>query len=967
MGFVLSRVNRFLSLFIFLITSLAVLSSCSLVSTPIESPRIIKSDSDRKDYRYVELPNQLKVLLISDPKTEKAAASLDVHVGSGSDPKAFQGLAHFLEHMLFLGTEKYPVAGEYQEFISSHNGRHNAYTSFEHTNYFFDIDPIYLDQALDRFAQFFIAPLFSEEYVEREKNAVHSEYTSKLNNEQRRALDVFKQVISPEHPFAKFSVGNLQTLTVDNGQQSLRQQLLDFYQRYYSASMMTLVVMGDQPLSELEVMVRDKFSKIANTGKTPETVKEPLFSQKHHALPLRINMLPEQEKRRMEIAFPIEEVNPFYRQKPMQYLGNIIGHEGEGSLLSYLKAQGWVDGLSAGLGLSFRGGATYTISIALTEEGVAHIDDITDAVFQTINRIAETGDQPWLYKEQKNIAQQKFRYQTTSRPMNYVLGLASQLQYFPAEDVLRANYLMEDYDYPLIERFLSFLKPENSWITVIAPEVLVDQKTHFYQADYSVRPFSDEELERWKNVGVNPQILLPEPNVFVAENLELKPVDKEDQLTDSPKLLISDAGFKLWHKQDQRYRLPKGNVFFSLKTPLVNRSAIERAKLDIFSRMVSDKLNELSYPAMLAGLQYSIRSHSQGLSVRISGFDEKQEVLLKEILLAIKNTDVDQQRFDSILKSRIRQLENEIKAQPYPRAIADVSKMLYRNQWPDEQLLEAYKKLDSANFDQFQKQLLTTGEINVLIHGNYLSEEALALGELVRASLLEETKLAPALEVVKLNDGHLAYELESEHDDAAILLYLQAAEVNKKRQVALAVSSQMLRSDFYTVLRTEKQLGYVVTSGVYPLMDVPGIFFLVQSPVAGPEALKREIEQFIADQHVLLNKASQETFQKHRGVLIKSLSEVPKNLQEQTEEYWQDIHQFYFGFDYKEQLVAELETLTFEQWRTFFAEDVLAMHRAVWIYAKGKFSADKGIDVVKVADLLNFKVNQAFYRFAEQN
>ena len=67
---------------------------------------IIKSPDDDRLYRGLNLPNGLKVVLVSDPTTDKAAAALDVHVGHMSDPWNLPGLAHFLEHMLFLGTEK---------------------------------------------------------------------------------------------------------------------------------------------------------------------------------------------------------------------------------------------------------------------------------------------------------------------------------------------------------------------------------------------------------------------------------------------------------------------------------------------------------------------------------------------------------------------------------------------------------------------------------------------------------------------------------------------------------------------------------------------------------------------------------------------------------------------------------------------------------------------------------------------
>ena len=105
----------------------------------MSSVSIIKSASDDRAYRVVSLPNELSVLLVSDPTTDKASAAMDVNVGHLSDPDDIPGLAHFCEHMLFLGTEKYPDEKSYKSFLSAHGGRSNAYTSTENTNYYFDI------------------------------------------------------------------------------------------------------------------------------------------------------------------------------------------------------------------------------------------------------------------------------------------------------------------------------------------------------------------------------------------------------------------------------------------------------------------------------------------------------------------------------------------------------------------------------------------------------------------------------------------------------------------------------------------------------------------------------------------------------------------------------------------------------------------------------------------------------------
>ena len=81
-----------------------------------------QSANDSRRYRAIRLKNDLTALLISDKDAEKSGAALDVHVGHFSDPDELPGLAHFLEHMLFLGTKKYPDENSYAEYLQSHGG-----------------------------------------------------------------------------------------------------------------------------------------------------------------------------------------------------------------------------------------------------------------------------------------------------------------------------------------------------------------------------------------------------------------------------------------------------------------------------------------------------------------------------------------------------------------------------------------------------------------------------------------------------------------------------------------------------------------------------------------------------------------------------------------------------------------------------------------------------------------------------
>jgi insulysin len=117
---------------------------------------IRKAHIDHREYRHIVLPNQLEAVIISDPSTNTAAAALEIAVGSMFDPPEHNGLAHFVEHMLGMGSTKYPNEDEYKSYLAKHGGTSNAMTALSRTSYFFSVQTAFFERALDIFGQFFI-------------------------------------------------------------------------------------------------------------------------------------------------------------------------------------------------------------------------------------------------------------------------------------------------------------------------------------------------------------------------------------------------------------------------------------------------------------------------------------------------------------------------------------------------------------------------------------------------------------------------------------------------------------------------------------------------------------------------------------------------------------------------------------------------------------------------------------------
>jgi insulysin len=139
-------------------------------------PPPVKGESDWRDFRCLRLANGVTLVLVHDKYSRTFGAAARVSAGAAADPRSYPGLAHFCEHMCFLGSEKFPGENDYKAFLAQHGGRSNASTSLHATTFYFEVVGDKAAQgALDRFVSVFVAPIFAESGTSREVQAVDSE------------------------------------------------------------------------------------------------------------------------------------------------------------------------------------------------------------------------------------------------------------------------------------------------------------------------------------------------------------------------------------------------------------------------------------------------------------------------------------------------------------------------------------------------------------------------------------------------------------------------------------------------------------------------------------------------------------------------------------------------------------------------------------------------------------------------
>jgi insulysin len=913
---------------VFITTVLLVLvSACSSIdsSVAVTKPRIalaknavavIKSPNDHRNYRALTLANGMQVLLISDPKTDRAAAAVSVAAGANSDPQEFQGLAHFLEHMLFMGTAKYPTAGEYQEFISSHGGGHNAFTSYQNTTFFFEIDGGYLASTLDRFSQFFIAPLFSEDYVSRERNAINSEFQSGLQDDGRRNQAVLKAIVNPQHPMAGFAVGNLQTLQ-DHGDTKLRAALLSHYDRYYSANLMSVSIFGRESLDQLELMAQQYFGPVVNKHRRKPVSSVPLFDK--GTLPLQVNVATLRDTRTLSYSFPLPDMRQFYKDRPVDYLANVLGHEGEGSLLKVLRDLGWANALSAGSGFATEDVSIFSVNVALTEAGLTKVDEITALLFQYIAVIRNNGIQDWLYQELQTMAELAFQYQQLVGPGALVTSLVERLPDYPKQDLITLAYFYQKFDAKLIGRVLDQLRPDNMVITLSARNVPVTQKEMWYGTAYSKLPISAIRQQQWQQYPRNTALAVSAPNPFIPENLALKPrvgpplTSNAINVREKPQLLVDADGVRLWFKQDNQFFTPRANFFVSALTPLFENSLRNSLLANFVVNLVNDQLSAYAYPANLAGASFGIGARSRGLNLAVNGFSDKQQELLVALLKTLTAANFEQERFDIIKAETIRNWQNTALQTPYVRLQSELQAMLVNPYWSLDENIAAAQTITLADVKAFVPLLLSNLHIDAMYHGNITQADAQAMLDLVKQYLhpVADSPMPGFGNVVDLPEQkRMVAEMTIAHDDSAIVIYQQAKDKDMKSRAIISLLTNLLNPPFFDSLRTQQQLGYVVNVETMALQNVNGLTFTIESPVADPVELEARINEFLQGYVQSLAAMPAQQFNGTKQGLLNELRQIPEGLDALSSRYWSDILSGDFTQDRALQMAEVVATLT---------------------------------------------------------
>ena len=851
-----------------------------------------KHPLDKAEYRRFQLENGIKVILLFDPKLNKASASMCVGVGSLTDPKSRQGLAHFFEHMLFLGTEKYPGVNDYSSYLQTNGGYSNAYTAEDHTNYHFEVYNEAFEGALDRFAQFFIAPLFTKEFSEREMNAVNSEHQKNLENDKWRGYQLRRMHCNPGHPANHFSTGNADTL-----EGVRREEFLDFYKKYYSANVMTLALASTVSLDVMENWIKEYFTEIPNHNKPvltyPTNILEPKKALRF------IKMVPVKDNRSLQIDFPIPPLSRFYESKPGELLSFIIGYEGEGSLLSYLKKENLATSLGAGSYDPTPDYGILSISVELTEKGFAQYRDVLQYVFSYIDVMKKAEYPENIYYERAAMAKLDEVYSDKGEGADRSVFLANQLRLYPLDIAEREPYLYVKPDAEAYQQFMDALRPDNMLVKLMGQGLETDQVEPYYGTHYSYTEEGGDYFNSLYNPPSVEELFIPKSNPFIPKTVV--------QLEERPVKIVDESGLILYYLQDTEFQRPKATLILTIRQSKKKASIKAQVMKDFYSSCVMEALNEIAYPAAMAGLNYAFTADLEGVSLTITGYNESAFILLDRILDKMKDFGLDEERFLNIKDNLVRKLENFKKEDAWRIARQKKNEILYEVIFNPLEQLEVAKKVQLDDVRKFGETLYNLGKIEALVHGNITANEAkealYRIKKKLRIKPLKENKVFQT-RLIDLDPGESLFDIHE-------------GEVNNScfwREYALGVDSPDVRATglildnainepFFTEMRTNQQLGYIVFGGLARVKKLYIGYFIIQSGEYAADDLNQRADTFLTGFAESFRSLPPEAFEQLKSAAKAKVEEKPKSISEKANQL------FARAFDHDEDWSRNTDTL----------------------------------------------------------
>lgn len=919
----------------------------------MQTQNFIKPFNDKCKYHTFQLENKLNVLLVEDPETDQSCGTMLVKIGHDHD--TVLGIAHFLEHMLFNGTTKYPNEGEYSKFIAKNGGEQNAYTDHDHTCYFFSVQPDALEQALDMFGQFFISPVLDPNSVNREKNAVNSEHVKNITSDAWRLQDVMRRAVTQSNPLKNFGTGSSKTLDIPE----IHSYVKEFFEKFYSSHLMTLFVVTKNNMEKVKQSIINIYSQVPYRL-TPENMQ--YFGNKIYDYPKTIKVVPLKEMENLVISWDLPSYKHSQLRSPYRFLSHIIGHEGKNTIHYVLSQLGYITNLYAGIEIHCNDRCTFSINITMTPKGSENKNDILYAIFEYIElmkRKINSEHMENLYNELMTVDAFEFKYSIKDSPMERTMQYAKLVNNydFDMKDILIIPYAKENFVPNVKKNLLDVLNEmelQKSVIMFVSNSY--EGTTNLIDENYGTNYSIENNYPNISNKTINVQMLdLPNLNRFISTNETL--ITSKYSI---PKKINSPiTALNLYCLETNTFETPDVNVKVSINLPLSISSAELYVLTTLYFTSLLAEINHEKYMCEVANYRLNTIFVDGKLQVDIFGNSGKIEEVCKFITESLLNpTLITEKIYNTSVYGLTMSSKNAIMTPPFRRVGMFFEKAVCSKYYNNYDVLNV---LDSGRINlnmvkNVINSLLDSSTVTILTAGNCTEEMTKNIGHIFTKFIVDDCNIqnndlldiysSPSEPTIITNNVENSLEKNS-----AVLynVFIEKTKFNdnsnnwRKNICLLNVLDALISNEFFDEVRTKDGFGYVVNSSkrIYGSSTIKSKYygFLVQSPNKSVEEIILRIQKFISEYKFKLEKTTDEEFNEVIDAMISQLKAPYNNLTEMTSFIFEkEIMAEHITFDLKDKLIKEYETINLNDLIVFYEEKILKNDRFVIINLVGNRS-----------------------------
>ena len=878
---------------------------------------IKKSKNDKRIFCGGKLNNNIKYVLIQDETLSKSYVSVAVNIGSYHNTKEYDGLAHFLEHMLFMGSKKYPYENHFYNILTKYGGISNAYTSEDNTVYFFNVFDSGLLELIDIFSRFFIDPLFNSKSLEKEINAVQSEYEKNLNNDNYTIYQFIHYLMNNDSTINNFFCGNLNTLNKTN----IRDIMIDFYNNYYTSDNISICIMSCKPITELYNIINNTFNTIPTKINNKVKISKPLFinniNKTYHIKSIS-NIY------KLIYLWEIPEFSPY--NNDFNIFGNILSNISKTSLYYHLKNKGYLTNIN----IDILDIGVFIIELTLTEQGYNNLIYIEYILFYSINQIINSNIELYA-KYYKKISLINYKLLSKEDPEDLCNLLSTNHFKYKTVDLYKSIYILKitkstnEYK-TLYKKYIN----TNNFIRILISNNYINKKKLYYQVkeyinnSYSILNnyksiinkifinnfnFNDKYLtiiNKYNN-NINNLCCFTPNNIFLDIQIKL---NKNLDLYKIPTLIDKN----IWYGGISKFNEPivninilltDNNFFINCKNYLLTTISCIIVNNIISSDLFNAK--DIGY-----NISFNPIHHLSLINIIISGANDihKIKIIINYIFNFINNINnkkISKLYINNLLLTLKINYNNISFLNSWNLTNIIIDNHIYPTSYNVNLLL---KTLETINYDIIKNYIikfLNNININCLFYGNIYKNDVLDI--LNKYKTLFNNNKYKLLKYNKINNIFIKHPNINEKLNCISYYYL--VNTNTKNfspyyYIIIKLFILIFNQLFFDELRTKHQLGYLVQLTFINYRYDYYIIEKVQS-LKNIKLVKSFINNF---NNELLNNLNENNFNDAKITLKNILLEPYNSLSDMYMFYANEIINQYFIFNRKELLLSELINIT---------------------------------------------------------